>query len=65
MGLAETRRRASELSGGTSSGSIKDLIVGILRKEHASGTLLDYGAGKGELLARLHKECLFKTLAGV
>jgi 2-polyprenyl-3-methyl-5-hydroxy-6-metoxy-1,4-benzoquinol methylase len=65
MELAETRRIASELSGGTSSGSIKDMIVGILRNKHANGTLLDYGAGKGELLALLHKECLFNTLSGV
>ena len=63
--LAESRRRASELSGGTSSEPIKSLILGILERERASGNLLDFGAGTGELLARLHGLSRFNRLAGV
>ena len=54
MDLAEARRRASELSGGISSEPIKSLILRVLDREAAKGSLLDFGAGTGELLARLH-----------
>lgn len=62
--LVEARRRASELSGGISSDAIKDLVVAMLRAEGASGSLLDFGAGRGELLARLHAAGEFAELAG-
>jgi len=63
--LADARRRASELSGGISSEPIKSLILSVLAGERASGSLLDFGAGTGELLARLHALSTFDRLAGV
>jgi 2-polyprenyl-3-methyl-5-hydroxy-6-metoxy-1,4-benzoquinol methylase len=63
--LADARRRASELSGGVSSEPIRSLILTVLAGERASGTLLDFGAGTGELLARLHALSTFDRLAGV
>jgi 2-polyprenyl-3-methyl-5-hydroxy-6-metoxy-1,4-benzoquinol methylase len=65
MDLAEARRRASELSGGTSSEPIKALILTCLEREGARGSLLDFGAGKGELLMRLHQSGGFQHLAGM
>ena len=65
MDLAESRRRASELSGGVSSEPIKSLILRVLDREGAAGSLLDFGAGTGELLARLHALSRFDRLAGV
>ncbi len=65
MELAESRRMASQLSGGTSSDTIKDLVIRCLREGGASGSVIDFGAGRGELLARLHKLGWFDTLAGV
>lgn len=65
MELAEARRRASELSGGTSSDVIKDLVISCLRTEKAKGSLLDFGAGKGELLNRLNRSGDFEALAGI
>jgi 2-polyprenyl-3-methyl-5-hydroxy-6-metoxy-1,4-benzoquinol methylase len=63
--LSAARRRASELSGGTSSEPIKSLILERLAAEGAQGTLLDFGAGRGELLARLHELGGYQALAGV
>jgi 2-polyprenyl-3-methyl-5-hydroxy-6-metoxy-1,4-benzoquinol methylase len=63
--LAEARRRASELSGGISSEPIKSLILSVLAGERATGSLLDFGAGTGELLARLQALSAFDRLAGV
>ena len=65
MDLAEARRRASELSGGISSEPIKSLILRVLDREAAKGSLLDFGAGTGELLARLYGPARFDRLAGV
>jgi 2-polyprenyl-3-methyl-5-hydroxy-6-metoxy-1,4-benzoquinol methylase len=63
--LAAARRRASELSGGVSSEPVKSLILRVLEDEGARGSLLDFGAGTGELLARLHALSTFDRLAGV
>jgi 2-polyprenyl-3-methyl-5-hydroxy-6-metoxy-1,4-benzoquinol methylase len=63
--LADARRRASELSGGTSSEPIKAMILERLAFEQARGSLLDFGAGKGELLVRLHEAGAFDHLAGL
>jgi len=62
--LAESRRRASLLSGGTSSEPIKSLILRVLDRERAAGSLLDFGAGTGDLLSRLHGLSRFDVLAG-
>ena len=64
MDLTASRRRASELSGGISSEPIKSLIMRVLERERAAGSLLDYGAGTGELLGRLHASSRFDSLAG-
>lgn len=53
MTLAEARRQASLLSGGTSSEPIRALVLACLARAGARGSLLDFGAGRGELLAQL------------
>ena len=63
--LAAARRRASELSGGTSGEPVKSLIVDRLAAEGARGSLLDFGAGRGELLSRLYAAGGHAPLAGV
>ena len=65
MDLHESRRRASELSGGTSSEPIKALVIRCLAQDGARGSLLDFGAGRGELLVQLHQAATFDTLGGV
>jgi 2-polyprenyl-3-methyl-5-hydroxy-6-metoxy-1,4-benzoquinol methylase len=65
MDLHESRRRASELSGGTSSAPIKRLVWQCLADAGARGSLLDFGAGRGELLAELYGAGTFDHLAGV
>ena len=64
MDLHEQRRRASEASGGTSSDTIKTLVLACLDDERAAGRLLDFGAGRGELLTRLHASGRYAALAG-
>jgi 2-polyprenyl-3-methyl-5-hydroxy-6-metoxy-1,4-benzoquinol methylase len=65
MDLSESRRRASSLSGGTSSEPIRRLVSKCLMEENARGSLLDFGAGTGELLSELHQAGRFEDLAGV
>ena len=48
--LSEHRREAAEASGGTSPGTIKELIVRIIAENQLRGNFLDFGAGKGELV---------------
>lgn len=62
--LREQRKRASEASGGISSEPIKSLVLSLLARERASGRLLDFGAGLGELLTRLHSTGGYSSLAG-
>jgi 2-polyprenyl-3-methyl-5-hydroxy-6-metoxy-1,4-benzoquinol methylase len=59
------RRRASELSGGRSSEPIKSLVLDRLAQEGLRGSLLDFGAGRGELLQRLNNLGTFDELAGI
>jgi 2-polyprenyl-3-methyl-5-hydroxy-6-metoxy-1,4-benzoquinol methylase len=63
--LAAARRRASQLSGGVSSEPIRSLVLSVLAGERAGGSLLDFGAGTGDLLTRLHALSTFDRLAGV
>ena len=63
--LSEARRRASELSGGTSAEAVKSLILDRLAAERTRGSLLDFGAGRGELLTRLHELGTYHQLAGI
>lgn len=64
MKLLEQRIAASQASGGTSSSVIQDLVVALLRAEGARGDVLDFGTGRGLLLARLAREGAFASLAG-
>jgi 2-polyprenyl-3-methyl-5-hydroxy-6-metoxy-1,4-benzoquinol methylase len=55
--LTEFRLRAARCSGGTSSDSIKRLVLRIVRDHTVAGRILDFGAGTGELInlmGRLH-----------
>lgn len=65
MELAAARRHASELSGGTSSQPIRATVMRLLAASGAAGSLLDFGAGRGELLGELHAAGGFAELAGV
>ena len=65
MSVSESRRKASELSGGTSSDVVKQLVIGCLQSEQATGDLLDFGAGKGELLSLLYQSAEFDHLCGI
>ena len=62
--LREARQRAAARSGGTSSHAIRALVLRLLREERAAGRLLDFGAGRGELLRQLHASGTFDRLAG-
>jgi len=65
MDLSVARQKASEYSGGTSHDVIKDLVIDCIKSSAsgAHGSLLDFGAGKGELLTRLHGMKMFEELA--
>lgn len=63
-GILEQRLAASQASGGTSSSVIKRLVLRLLDRHEATGALLDFGAGRGELLALLASAERFHTLAG-
>lgn len=65
MDLQESRRVASELSGGVSTTVIKDVVIQSLKNENAKGSVLDFGGGKGELLNRLYNLQRFESLVGV
>jgi 2-polyprenyl-3-methyl-5-hydroxy-6-metoxy-1,4-benzoquinol methylase len=65
MSLIESRRRASELSGGTSSEVIRGFVIRMLRASGARGSLVDFGAGRGELLQTLYQQEGFKDLTGI
>jgi 2-polyprenyl-3-methyl-5-hydroxy-6-metoxy-1,4-benzoquinol methylase len=62
--LLERRMYAAKCAGGTSSPSIKALILKLIRQQRFRGAALDYGAGKGELLSLLSDEGVFTRLIG-
>ncbi len=62
--LADARWKAAECSGGTSGEPIKRMVLRCLDQAGAEGPLLDFGAGKGELLRRLREERSIRPLAG-
>lgn len=64
MDLSAQRNLASQLSGGTSSDVIKNLVVRLIESKKLRGSLLDFGAGKGELLRRFVADSPFTELAG-
>src|SRR5207249_828043 len=58
------RQHTAELSGGTSSATIRSLVIEMLQTSAAGGSLLDFGAGKGDLLSTLYKTSKFDELVG-
>jgi 2-polyprenyl-3-methyl-5-hydroxy-6-metoxy-1,4-benzoquinol methylase len=62
--LHDQRVYAAACAGGTSSSSVKALIVKIIKRERIKGNVLDYGAGQGELLNLLSHEGIFHKLSG-
>lgn len=63
--LRQWREQAAIASGGTSSDAIKDHVMSLLSRHQRSGSVLDFGAGTGELLARLLDTRRYSRLAGV
>jgi 2-polyprenyl-3-methyl-5-hydroxy-6-metoxy-1,4-benzoquinol methylase len=51
--LAQFRILAANLSGGTSNYDIKELVMEIIQAHKIKGRVLDFGAGKGELIKML------------
>jgi 2-polyprenyl-3-methyl-5-hydroxy-6-metoxy-1,4-benzoquinol methylase len=62
--LLDFRRAAAEASGGTSGEPVKSLVLRLVNSEKLSGNLLDFGAGRGELLSLLQAQRRFTTLSG-
>jgi 2-polyprenyl-3-methyl-5-hydroxy-6-metoxy-1,4-benzoquinol methylase len=62
--LSQFRLRAAIASGGTSSSVIKDLVIKIVQRHGLRGTLLDFGAGRGELLQLMMSSGRFERLSG-
>jgi 2-polyprenyl-3-methyl-5-hydroxy-6-metoxy-1,4-benzoquinol methylase len=48
--LHDFRVRAAKCAGGTSRGEIKSLVLRIMESHGVDGSILDFGAGRGELL---------------
>jgi len=51
--LVKWRRESAEKSGGTSSGEVKQFVLKLIEPLGNFETVLDFGAGKGELLGTL------------
>lgn len=63
--LAEFRQAASQASGGRSHDGIRRLVLRLLERHGAAGALLDFGAGRGDLLTDLAGDARFHRLGGV
>lgn len=62
--LLSFRKSASQLSGGVSDESVRSMALGILQRLPMKGSLLDYGAGKGAFLHRIHEQFPALSLTG-
>ena len=62
--LLDRRLYAAKCAGGTSSSSIKTLVLTLIKERRFKGAALDYGAGKGELLSLLSQKGIFHKLIG-
>ena len=51
--LDQFRILAANLSGGTSNSEIKDVVINIVKDHGIRARILDFGAGKGELISLL------------
>lgn len=65
QGLAERRMEAAQRSGGTSADSIKRLVLRLLAGHPRTSSILDFGAGRGELVRRLVEEEGYADVTGV
>jgi len=63
--LSEQRRLAAERSEGISSDAIYRVIRDAIRERGLRGTILDYGAGRGELTRSLLNLGAFDRICGV
>jgi len=61
--VEERRHRAAEASGGVSSEVIYDRIIDVIQEYDLKGRALDYGAGVGNLTARLFAMGRFQQIA--
>jgi 2-polyprenyl-3-methyl-5-hydroxy-6-metoxy-1,4-benzoquinol methylase len=62
--IAKRRKIAAELSGGTSSEAIYRIIERVIVENGLRGSVLDYGAGVGDLTRRLCRLCRFHRVTG-
>jgi 2-polyprenyl-3-methyl-5-hydroxy-6-metoxy-1,4-benzoquinol methylase len=65
LNLVEFRKAAAQASGGTSGEPIRSMILRLIESEGLAGSLLDFGAGRGDLLQLLHARGGFASLTGV
>lgn len=61
--LAQARRQASKLSGGTSGDHIYEAILRVLGDLDLHGSVLDFGAGTGSLTRKLIESGRFSSVA--
>lgn len=64
MELFDRRVYAAECAGGTSNSKIKSFVLSLIKNRNFNGRVLDYGAGKGQLLKLLSSQVLFESLCG-
>lgn len=64
-GLAERRLAAAKVTNGISNDAIKDVVLRLIIERGLSGSVIDYGAGAGQLLLNLQALGVFHSLAGV
>jgi 2-polyprenyl-3-methyl-5-hydroxy-6-metoxy-1,4-benzoquinol methylase len=63
--LNNYRLYAAKSSGGTSPPTVRYLVLKMIHEYNLRGSVLDYGAGKGELLQKLDQEGRFTKLSGI
>ena len=63
--LSECRLRNAKLSGGTSSNEIYAAVACCIEQYHLRGSVLDFGAGRGELTLQLFHMGRFSKIVGV
>jgi 2-polyprenyl-3-methyl-5-hydroxy-6-metoxy-1,4-benzoquinol methylase len=63
--IFERRVAAAKLSKGISSNVIIENVIRLIHSRCRGGSVIDYGAGTGTFLARLHALRIFDSLAGV
>src|SRR5262245_61978171 len=65
MTLVERRKLNAQATGGCSGEPINRLILSLVRSQSHKGSILDFGAGKGNLLMLLAQEDSTRTLFGM